>query len=77
MFPATVLVSILTGFDVGVTIVASGVATLGFILVTRRRIPLYYGSSFPCIAAVSGSVAIVKGIALAFTAMNIASFLTL
>ncbi|MGE5541881.1 MAG: uracil-xanthine permease family protein, partial [Bacillota bacterium] len=119
MFPATVLVAILTGFDVGVTIVASGVATLGFILVTRRRIPLYYGSSFSYIAAVSGvarvagvqaaqcgivgsglvsilagwlvktfgqkvikrilppvvtgSVAIVIGIALAFTAMNMAS----
>ncbi|NPV71419.1 MAG: xanthine permease [Firmicutes bacterium] len=54
MFPATVLVAILTGFDVGVTIVASGLATLGFILFTCRRIPLYYGSSFSYIAAVAG-----------------------
>lgn len=54
MFPATVLVAILTGFDVGVTIAASGLATLGFLLVTGRRIPLYYGSSFSYIAAVGG-----------------------
>lgn len=59
MFPATVLVAIITGFDVGVTIAASGLATLGFLLITRRRIPLYYGSSFSYIAAVSGVSAMV------------------
>ncbi len=59
MFPATVLVAIITGFDVGVTIVASGLATLGFLLITGRRIPLYYGSSFSYIAAVAGVTAIV------------------
>lgn len=64
MFPATVLVAIITGFDVGVTITASGLATLGFLLITGRRIPLYYGSSFSYIAAVSGvsaSVAALTG----------------
>ena len=59
MFPATVLVAIITGFDVGVTIAASGLATLGFLLITGRRIPLYYGSSFSYIAAVSGVSAMV------------------
>jgi xanthine/uracil permease len=54
MFPATVLVAIITGFDIGVTIVASGLATIGFLLITGRRIPLYYGSSFSYIAAVGG-----------------------
>lgn len=53
MFPATVLVAILTGFDISATLVASGVATIGFLLITRKRIPLYYGSSFSYIAAVS------------------------
>ena len=62
MFPATVLVAIITGFDVGVTIAASGLATLGFLLVTGRRIPLYYGSSFSYIAAVSGVTATVTGL---------------
>lgn len=59
MFPATVLVAIITGFDVAVTIVASGLATLGFLFITGRRIPLYYGSSFSYIAAVGGVSALV------------------
>lgn len=52
MFPATVLVALLTGFHVSTTVFASGFATLGFILVTRGKIPLYYGSSFSYLAAV-------------------------
>ncbi len=52
MFPATVLVALLTGFHVSTTIFASGLATIGFILVTGRKIPLYYGSSFSYIAAI-------------------------
>jgi len=52
MFPATVLVALLTGFHVSTTIFASGLATLCFILVTKRKIPLYYGSSFSYIAAI-------------------------
>lgn len=52
MFPATVLVALLTGFHVSTTIFASGLATIGFILVTKGRIPLYYGSSFSYIAAI-------------------------
>jgi len=53
MFPATVLVALITGFHVSTTIFASGLATLCFILVTGRKIPLYYGSSFSYIAAIS------------------------
>lgn len=56
MFPATVLVAVLTGFDIGVTVFASGLATLAFLFFTRRRIPLYYGSSFSYIAAVQNVV---------------------
>ncbi|MHB0856214.1 MAG: uracil-xanthine permease family protein [Anaerolineae bacterium] len=52
MFPATVLVAILTGFDVGVTLFASGLATVIALVGSGRRIPLYYGSSFSYIAAV-------------------------
>jgi uracil permease len=52
MFPATVLVALLTGFHVSTTVFASGFATLGFIAVTRGKIPLYYGSSFSYLAAV-------------------------
>src|SRR6266545_4941967 len=52
MFPATVLVAILTKFDIGVTLLTSGLGTIIALLVTKRRIPLYYGSSFSYIAVV-------------------------
>ncbi|MDR1569076.1 MAG: xanthine permease [Oscillospiraceae bacterium] len=54
MFPATVTVALLTGFHVSTTIFASGLATLCFLLITRGKIPLYYGSSFSYIAAIVG-----------------------
>jgi len=52
MFPATVLVAILTKFDVGVTLLASGLGTIIALLVARRKIPMYYGSSFSYIAVI-------------------------
>jgi len=52
MFPATALVALLTGFDVQVTIFASGLATVIALLASGMRIPMYYGSSFSYIAAV-------------------------
>ena len=58
MFPATVLVAMLTGFHLSTTIFASGVATIGFLLITRGKLPLYYGSSFsyiPAICAITGA----------------------
>ncbi|HEX2947081.1 MAG TPA: solute carrier family 23 protein [Clostridia bacterium] len=57
MFPATVAVAIITGFHISTTIFASGLATLGFILVTRGKIPLYYGSSFSYVAAIGSLMA--------------------
>lgn len=53
MFPATVLVAILTKFHISTTIFASGLATICFILVTGRKIPLYYGSSFSYLVAIT------------------------
>ena len=52
MFPATVAVAILTKFDVGVTLLASGLGTIIALLVTKRKIPMYYGSSFSYIAVI-------------------------
>src|SRR5512134_816 len=52
MFPATVLVAILTKFDVGVTLLASGLGTIVALLVSGRKIPMYYGSSFSYIAVI-------------------------
>ena len=53
MFPATVLVALITGFHVSTTIFASGLATVCFILITKKQIPLYYGSSFSYITAIT------------------------
>lgn len=60
MFPATVTVALLTGFHVNTTIFASGLATIGFLLITKGEIPLYYGSSFTYISAIAGITGGVK-----------------
>ncbi len=57
MFPATITVALITGFQVSTTIFASGLATLCFILITGKKIPLYYGSSFAYLTAISSMVA--------------------
>ncbi|HEY8392288.1 MAG TPA: solute carrier family 23 protein [Capillibacterium sp.] len=57
MFPATVAVALLTGFHVSTTIFASGLATICFILVTGKQLPLYYGSSFSYLPAIIGLMA--------------------
>lgn len=56
MFPATVTVALITGFHVSTTIFASGLATIFFILITGKKIPLYYGSSFAYLTAIAGLV---------------------
>lgn len=53
MFGATVLVPLLTGLDVSVALVASGVGTLIYIACTRGKVPVYLGSSFAYIGAIS------------------------
>ena len=63
MFPATITVALITGFQVSTTIFASGLATLCFILITGRKIPLYYGSSFAYLTAIA-SMCAAKGYAM-------------
>lgn len=53
MFSATILVPLLTGLDTGVALVASGVGTLLYIFITKRKVPIYLGSSFAYIAAIA------------------------
>jgi uracil permease len=74
MFPATVLVALLTGFHVSTTIFASGLATLCFILITKRKIPLYYGSSFSYITAICGITGASNGIPVADELISQAQF---
>ncbi len=61
MFPATALVAIITGFDVAVTVFASGLATVIAALGSKNRIPLYYGGSFAYLAAIVGVVTATYG----------------
>lgn len=60
MFPATVGVALLTGFHVSTTIFASGLATLSFLIVTKGKIPLFYGSSFSYVAAIVSITGVAK-----------------
>lgn len=56
MFGSTVLVPILTGLDVSVALFCAGVGTLIFHLCTKRKVPVFLGSSFafiPVIIAVN------------------------
>ena len=56
MFPATVLVAIIVGFHINTVLLASGVATLVALILSKLKIgtfiPLYYGSSFSYLAAI-------------------------
>lgn len=58
MFGATVLVPLLTGLDVGVALVASGIGTLIYIACTKAKAPVYLGSSFAYISAISAAGAV-------------------
>lgn len=46
MFGATVLVPALTGLDTAITLFCAGVGTLIFHLVTKKKVPVFLGSSF-------------------------------
>ncbi len=53
MFGATVLVPALTGLDPSVALFTAGVGTLLFHLVTKKKVPVFLGSSFAFIAAIA------------------------
>lgn len=56
MFGATVLVPALTGLNTSITLFCAGVGTLLFHLVTKRKVPVFLGSSF---AFMGGIIAII------------------
>lgn len=61
MFGATVLVPILTGLDPSVALVAAGVGTLIFHAVTKRKVPVFLGSSFAFIPVIIAVAEMYKG----------------
>ncbi len=50
MFGATVLVPLITGLDVSLSLFMAGVCTLLCHLITKKRVPVFLGSSFAFIA---------------------------
>ncbi len=56
MFGATILVPILTGLPVNTSLLASGIGTLIYIVCTKARVPVYLGSSFAYITAISAAL---------------------
>lgn len=55
MFGATVLVPLVTGLDIGVALVASGLGTLIYILCTKGKVPVYLGSSFAYMTTITAT----------------------
>lgn len=51
MFGATVLVPLITGLSVSVTLFAAGIATIWFFFITKRKVPVFLGSSFAFLGA--------------------------
>lgn len=69
MFGATVLVPILTGLDVGVALIGSGIGTLIYIILTKAKVPMYLGSSFAYISAIVSAHSIAGDFSSAFIGM--------
>ncbi|HHZ14363.1 MAG TPA: purine/pyrimidine permease [Clostridiales bacterium] len=76
MFGATVLVPALTGLDPSVALFTAGVGTLIFHLLTKGKVPVFLGSSFAFITAISAVVAD-QGIAYAGGGIIVAGLLYL
>lgn len=55
MFGATVLVPLITGLDIGVALVSSGLGTLIYILCTKGKVPVYLGSSFAYMTTITAT----------------------
>ena len=52
MFGATVLVPILTGLDPSIALITAGIGTFIFHLCTKRKVPVFVGSSFAFITVI-------------------------
>lgn len=59
MFGSTILVPIITGLDISVALFMAGVCTLLFHLMTKKKMPVFLGSSFAFIAPIAAVVEMV------------------
>lgn len=60
MFGATVLVPIITGLDISVALFMAGICTLIFHFLTKKKVPVFLGSSFAFIAPIAAVVEMVS-----------------
>ncbi|WP_438940314.1 uracil-xanthine permease family protein [Facklamia lactis] len=61
MFGATILVPLILGLSVSTALLASGIGTLIYIFLTKAQVPVYLGSSFAYITAMSLAMEQMKG----------------
>lgn len=59
--PATIVVALISGFDLPILLFASGIGTIISVLVTKREIPLYYSGSFSYLTVLSTALAAFLG----------------
>ncbi len=55
MFGATVLVPIICGMSISVTLFCAGIATIWFFFITKQKVPVFLGSSFAFIGAITAA----------------------
>lgn len=60
IFPATVVVPLITGFDVATCLFCTALSTIVFVIVTKGEVPLYFGSSFSYISTIATLMAVTK-----------------
>lgn len=76
MFGATILVPLILGLSVSTALLASGIGTLIYIFITKAQVPVYLGSSFAYITAMSLAMEQMKGdISAAQTGIMLVGFL--
>lgn len=63
MFGATVLVPILTGLSVSTTLLMTGIGTLLFHFITKKKVPVFLGSSFAFIGGYAAIAPLKNGVA--------------
>lgn len=75
MFVACITVPMLTGLPIDATIVAAGIGTLFYILVTKRKAPVFLSSSFAYIAPMCSALALGDAVENNFLAVIIGMFI--
>ena len=77
MFGATVLVPIITGLPVSVALFSAGVGTIMFFFITKRKVPVFLGSSFAFMTAITAATEATGNIAYATGGLMVAGALYL